>query len=41
VRVVPTDERFLGITFAEDVDSVRAEIAAMVAAGRYPTPLWP
>ncbi len=41
VRVVPTDERFLGITFAEDVEAVRAEIAAMVDAGRYPTPLWP
>jgi hypothetical protein len=41
VRVVPTDERFLGITFAEDVDAVRAEIAAMVDAGLYPTPLWP
>jgi hypothetical protein len=41
VRVVPTDERFLGITFADDVESVRTEIAAMVDAGRYPTPLWP
>lgn len=41
VRVVPTDERFLGITFAEDVGAVRDEIAGMVDAGRYPSPLWP
>jgi hypothetical protein len=40
VRVVPTTERFLGITYAEDVAGARAEIAALVDAGRYPSPLW-
>ncbi len=40
VRVVPTPERFLGITYSADVASVRADIAALVADGRYPSPLW-
>lgn len=40
VRVVPTPERFLGITYADDVDAVREELAALVAAGAYPSPLW-
>ena len=40
VRVVPTPERFLGITYSEDVASVRGEIASFVEAGRYPSPLW-
>lgn len=41
VRVVPTPERFLGITYADDVAAVREELAALVAAGTYPSPLWP
>jgi MobA-like NTP transferase domain len=40
VRVVPTPETFLGITYAEDVAAVRDKIAAMADAGRYPSPLW-
>ncbi len=40
VRVVPTAERFLGITYADDVAGVRDEITAMVKAGQYPSPLW-
>lgn len=40
VRVVPTTERFLGITYADDVAAVRDDIAALVAAGTYPSPLW-
>lgn len=40
VRVVPTAERFLGMTYQGDVAAVTAEIASLVAAGRYPTPLW-
>ncbi|HEX2048865.1 MAG TPA: NTP transferase domain-containing protein [Acidimicrobiales bacterium] len=40
VRVVPTPERFLGITYAEDVAGVRDQIAALVDGGRYPSPLW-
>ena len=41
VRVVPTDERFLGMTYVEDVADVSAGLRARVAAGEYPTPLWP
>jgi hypothetical protein len=41
VRVVPTPERFLGITYADDVANVRREIAALHDAGQYPSPLWP
>lgn len=40
VRVVPTTERFLGVTYAADVAAVREEIAGLVAAGRYPARLW-
>ena len=40
VRVVPTTDRFLGVTFAEDVPRVRAYIAAMVESGSYPARLW-
>jgi hypothetical protein len=41
VRVVPTPERFLGITYADDVASVRDAVAALHDAGQYPSPLWP
>lgn len=40
VRVVPTSERFIGVTYADDVAGARAAIADLVAAGRYPSPLW-
>lgn len=40
VRVVPTPERFLGITYSDDVAAVSAEIAGLVDGGRYPSPLW-
>lgn len=40
VRVVPTTERFLGMTYREDVADLTAEIASLVAGGRYPSPLW-
>lgn len=41
VRVVPTTERFLGVTYAADLAGVRDEIAALVDSGRYPARLWP
>lgn len=41
VKVVPTAERFLGITYAEDVAGVTATITDLVAQGRYPARLWP
>ncbi len=40
VRVVPTTERFRGVTYADDVAGVRAEIGGLVAAGQYPSDLW-
>jgi hypothetical protein len=40
VRVVPTSERFLGVTFSEDVTGVRSAIAGMIESGRYPAQLW-
>ncbi len=40
VRVVATPERFLGVTFREDVAGVASDIAALVDRGIYPTPLW-
>ena len=40
VRVVPTPEKFLGVTYAADVAGVRAQVASFVDAGRYPSPLW-
>ena len=41
VKVVPTTERFLGITYAEDVAGVTADIAGLIDNGRYPARLWP
>ena len=40
VRVVPTPEKFLGMTYAEDVAAVSGRISELVEAGRYPSPLW-
>jgi hypothetical protein len=40
VRVVRTPERFLGVTYAEDVAAVSSRIAELVEAGQYPSPLW-
>ena len=40
VRVVPTPERFLGVTFREDVAGVASDLATLVDQGVYPSPLW-
>lgn len=40
VRVVPTPEPFLGVTFREDVAGVASQIAMLVDQGVYPSPLW-
>lgn len=40
VRVVPTPERFLGVTFADDLPQVRGEIASKIEDGLYPPRLW-
>ena len=40
VRVLDTDERWYGMTYREDIDAVKAAIAGMKAAGKYPEKLW-
>ena len=40
VRVLPTDERWYGMTYREDIDAVRAAIARMKGEGVYPERLW-
>jgi len=40
VTVLPTDERWYGVTYQEDKPAVKEAIAAMVADGRYPKALW-
>ena len=40
VRVLKTDADWYGITYREDLDSVKKELAAMKAAGVYPDDLW-
>ncbi|MBV8159353.1 MAG: NTP transferase domain-containing protein [Acidimicrobiia bacterium] len=40
VRVVPTPERFLGVTYQDDVSGVRDELARLVDGGLYPSPVW-
>ena len=40
VRVLPCDEVWHGVTYREDLDSVRAAVARLKAAGRYPEKLW-
>lgn len=39
VRVLPTEERWFGVTYREDAPEVAAAIARMTAAGKYPSPL--
>ncbi|MDR1280229.1 MAG: NTP transferase domain-containing protein [Opitutaceae bacterium] len=41
VRVLPTGSQWFGVTWREDKPRVQAAIAALVAAGDYPSPLWP
>lgn len=40
VWTVPAGETWFGLTHPDDLPSVRARIAALVAAGAYPAPLW-
>lgn len=39
VQVLPTESRWFGMTFAEDIPSVREAFAEMADAGLYPSPL--
>ncbi len=40
VRVLNSDERWYGVTYKEDKETVQRALAAMAAAGKYPKPLW-
>ncbi len=40
VTVLPTDERWYGVTYHEDRDSVVAALKAMRESGKYPKKLW-
>ena len=40
VAVLESDARWFGVTYREDRAGVVAELARIVAAGEYPTPLW-
>jgi hypothetical protein len=39
LRVIPTDERWMGVTFPEDRPAVAARLRALTDAGHYPQPL--
>jgi bifunctional N-acetylglucosamine-1-phosphate-uridyltransferase/glucosamine-1-phosphate-acetyltransferase GlmU-like protein len=41
VKVLPAGSRWMGITHSGDRARVAGEMAALVAAGTYPSPLWP
>jgi hypothetical protein len=40
VKVLPTTDKWFGVTFKEDRDTVVESIAKLVDAGTYPTPLF-
>lgn len=40
VKVLPTEERWFGITYREDLQSARAAIAELIRRGEYPERLW-
>jgi choline kinase len=41
VRVLPARGDWCGVTFPEDAAAVREHLAALIATGKYPAPLWP
>ena len=41
VRILPTDEKWIGITYQEDTQAAREEFARMAKEGIYPEKLWP
>jgi dTDP-glucose pyrophosphorylase len=41
VRVLPSRDRWFGVTYRDDVPRVRAELQALQDSGHYPKRLWP
>ncbi len=40
VKVLPTDSKWFGMTYAEDVEAVKASISSYIKDGVYPEKLW-
>ncbi len=40
VKVIPTNEKWFGVTYREDRDSVKTQIAELINKGVYPAKLW-
>jgi hypothetical protein len=40
VRILPTRERWFGVTYPEDRPAFRAAILELIGAGVYPRDLW-
>ena len=40
ISVLPTDEKWYGVTYADDMPAVQAALAALRAEGKYPEVLW-
>jgi len=38
--VLPSHDRWFGVTYAEDKPGVKAEIAKLIESGAYPEKLW-
>lgn len=41
IRVIPTSAKWFGVTYKEDAPTVKACVDTLVAAGEYPSALWP
>ena len=39
-KVIPTDEKWFGVTYKEDKEIVKNSISKLVADGVYPSKLW-
>jgi dTDP-glucose pyrophosphorylase len=40
VKVLPTDDKWIGVTYQQDTQSAREKFAKMAEDGMYPRPLW-
>jgi UTP-glucose-1-phosphate uridylyltransferase len=40
IDLLPSEDSWFGITYREDLPTARAAIASLIAAGKYPAPLW-
>ena len=40
VKVLPTDEKWFGVTYQADRPRVQAAVRELIAQGRYPARLW-